>query len=839
MINVKRKAIAGKLRSGCLVGATLLLWTFSLSIVAIGLLPRLPGVWALLGGYLVVALAAVLLPQRRSLWVLLGVSLTGAIWALCSNQAALDQRLPLWTHGSDHLLEVEVVSLPEVRSSSGDLWKQEAGKNVKFQAKVLSGQYPIGDGSLLNLTWYRVDPDIAARLRGNSRWLLPVRLKRPRGSVNPYGFDYEGWLLRRGVYATGYVRPVDAKPKLIEQGRGLALIRDSLRDRLLQLSIDRPGVVAALLLGDRSGLSQEEQEVLQQTGTAHLLAISGLHVGMVAGFLLLAGQGIARGIGLLTGLNPRVLPVLMALLGTLMYTLLAGAPLSAQRALVMTWVLLLAWQGRRRIGAGFAFALALALVLVIQPLSFFGAGFWLSFAAVAALLLGFGGRQLVRGTSVSSLQVGNNRLATMALRWGRAFHQLLRSQWLVALGLILPSVVLFSGYSTGGMLLNLLAIPWLGLLILPALMIGALLMGTGLGVWCLTFAGWQLDLLLKMLEKANQLLPSWQALTPPQGVFLLIVTAAGVLLLLMPRGLPGRSLGWLFLLPLVQSFLPLPVSERQGFTFAALDVGQGLALALYSPQGRIVFDAGPASPSGWSAGSAIVVPFLTGRGVDELDALIVSHGDWDHAGGVAGLLQYKLPNNLFAPGQFGYRLAESFGLPSKPCIAGEEERVGDIQIFWLWPEGKAVSGEENDHSCVALIQWRGVRLLLTGDIGTVVERRLQQAYPWLAPVDILVAPHHGSKTSSSEALLAWAKPKRVIFSAGFRHHFGHPHADVVARYQDVGAQIFSTAQSGAIEFFWSEDFLEPEIYYGRSAPRFWYASHSDEEGGGRGLSRRE
>ncbi|MFA0792513.1 DNA internalization-related competence protein ComEC/Rec2 [Microbulbifer echini] len=827
---------------GLLEGVTSALWVFSLSMVAVGLLPTLPELWVMLGGYLAVLLSLLTLCRNRTLLVLLCVSMFGALWALISNQAALEQRLPITAQGTDQLLTVEVVSLPEEKPARGNDWQRSLGRDIRFQARVQeTGRGPIKAGSLLYLTWYRVDKDVLARLRGNSHWVLPVRLKRPRGSVNPHTFDYEGWLLQRRVYATGYVRTRDLKPQWLRQGSGLSFVRDHLRGVIQSLPIDHHALVAALLLGDRSGLSNTDREMLRQTGTAHLLAISGLHVGMVAGFFLFVGQLLARFLGVLVGISPRWLPLLLALTGTLAYTLLAGAPLSAQRALLMIWVLLLAWHWRRRVGAGLAFSVALALVLLIQPLAFFGVGFWLSFSAVAALLLGFSGRQATRPEGSARLSgEAANKLSGLSKRWPSFFVSLLRSQWLVTLGLILPSVVYFSGYSTGGILLNLLAIPWLGLLILPALMLGALLVGSSLGHWCFKFADWQLDLLMTMLARAEQFLPSWQALTPPQTSSLLFVSALCVLLLVLPRGLPGRYLGWLFLLPLLQPLLPVSVVEqRQGLTFTALDVGQGLALSLHSPEGRLVFDTGPVSSSGWSAGNAIVAPYLSGSGVKVIDALIVSHGDRDHAGGVKGLLQALPSTRLYAPGQLGQKLAGTFNIPTEPCVAGESISFGELSVRWLWPLQREIDGEENDHSCVALVEWRHVRILLSGDISRSVERRLRQLYPEQGPVDLLVAPHHGSKTSSSQTLLTWAKPERVIFSAGFRHHFGHPHADVVARYRAMEAQIFNTAQSGAIEFFWHDEASEPVIKLGRSAPRFWYADHNGSAEASRGLSRRE
>ncbi|WP_445357116.1 DNA internalization-related competence protein ComEC/Rec2 [Microbulbifer sp. ANSA002] len=827
---------------------TLALWVFSLSVAAIGLLPSLPEIGGVLWVYIIAFLLLVSLPQTRALCLLLVISLLGALWALSSNKAALEQRLPESAHGIDQCLRVEVVSLPEVRSNPA--LQRGATRDIRFQARILeAGPGEVHSGSLLYLTWYRADVEVQRLLRGNSHWDLPVRLKRPRGSVNPHTFDYEGWLLRRGVYATGYVRPQNGDPQWLSQGMGLSALRDAFRQKLQRLPINQSALVTALLLGDRSGLSRADSDLLKQTGTAHLLAISGLHVGMVAGFLLLLGQVLARALGVLMGTCPRWIPMLLALIGTLTYTLLAGAPLSAQRALVMTWVLLLAWHWRRRVGAGLAFSLALALVLFIQPLAFFGAGFWLSFAAVGALLLGFSGRSSVRQErttkngvegSETSAHVGMKRhVEAWFLRWFSTFVQLLRSQWLVALGLILPSVVYFSGYSSGGMLLNLMAIPWLGLLILPALMLGTLLLGTGLGNWCFKFADWQLTLLMEMLKYARDFVPTWQPLIAPQSTTLLVLSALGALLLILPRGVPGRYLGCLFLLPLLQSMLPVSTSGRQGLTFTALDVGQGLALSVRSQEARLVFDTGPLSSSGWSAGGAIVAPYLSGVGVRELDVLVVSHGDRDHAGGVAALLQSLPVNNFYAPGQLGKKLVGDFDIRADSCVAGERLYFGELSVRWLWPLQKKIDGEENDQSCVALIEWQQVRILLTGDITSSVERRLVELYPMEKPVDLLVAPHHGSKTSSSQTLLSWARPERVIFSAGYRHHFGHPHANVVARYRAMDTQVFNTAQSGAVELSWQRGTSEPVISWGRSASRFWYADHNGEaEPSGR-LSRRE
>lgn len=833
-------------RAGLLsAGLQPLLWCYCGGIVVAGCLPALPTLE--LTGILAAMLlpAAAVAPARRSLLPLCLALLLGFSWALWQNTVALSERLPLARHGADIHLPLQVTSLPERRPSRARYGESTEAVDIRFSARILeprgTPQPPGWTGQKLYLTWYRAPQAAAADLRAGSRWLLPVRLKRPRGSVNPHGFDYEGWLLRRGVFATGYVRPGDGEVQLLGQGMGLPALRHWLRDRLSASSPPRPELLNALLLGDRSGLSRADKALLRDTGTAHLLAISGLHVGMVAGFCLLLGGLLGRAVGALAGVALPSLATLLALAGTATYTLLAGAPLSAQRALVMTWVLLLAWRWRRRVSAAFAFALAMAAVLTLQPLAFYGAGFWLSFVAVAALLLGFsqrlrlGRRDPAGGEGPDSSATGGWRL----LPW---FAGLLRSQWIICLALLLPSLFFFSGFSIGGFLLNLVAIPWMGLGILPTLMAGALLNGTAVGQWCLQLAGWQLQQLMHLLEVARGLLAAWQPMGAPPGIGGLVLAGACLGVLLLPAGLPGRRLCWLVLLPLSLPFWPQgwagPPPGDESLRVTVLDVGQGLAVAVRSPGYQFVYDTGPLSASGWSAGSQIVAPYLLGEGVRRLDSVVVSHGDSDHAGGLQGLLESLQVAELAAPGTLSRRLAPAAGIDTAACVAGRSRRWGELELQWLWPDGTALDGGENDHSCVALLRWRGRRILLTGDISSAVEQSLVERFADIGPVDLLVAPHHGSRSSSSPAFIRWARPQRVVFSAGFRHHFGHPDPQVVARYVHSGARVFNTATSGALEFTWRADGRPPAISRAREAPRFWYADHNDETDAGRRLSRR-
>ncbi|WP_078085589.1 DNA internalization-related competence protein ComEC/Rec2 [Microbulbifer mangrovi] len=828
-------------------------WLLAVGIGQVALWPELPGnadsAGVLMMG--VIGLAALLLVLARPVsgtarWVTWSVALPiafGVGWALYSNHHALTKRLPEALHGTDHRVTIELNALPQSSpavSRFGSSFVPSTGhKDARFNARVIDAENTELLGQRLRLSWYRIDPKLAPNLTAGSRWALVVRLKQPRGSLNPHTFDYEAWLLQRGIYASGYVRDGDEEPQFIAAGDGIDVLREYVRDRITGGSPGSPvlrhqALIRALLLGDKGGVDTPTRDLLRRTGTAHLLAISGLHVGMVSGIFLLAGGLLGRFFGLLGRGSPLVWAGGAALLAALAYTLLSGAPLSAQRALIMTFVVIAALVHRRRFGSGLAFGLALASVLLLQPLAVLDAGFWLSFIAVGALLLRFRGRggqgEGVREEELAGAAWTSNFTSRGMRRFGVACVGALRSQWAILIGLLLPSILIFSGVSASGLLLNLVAIPWVGFLILPLVFLGAVFPGpVGNFLWGL--ADNQLTWLLEFLAYADSRLPGWQSLQLPSAAVLAFAIIS-CFVLLLPRGFPARGLGWC-LVPVVFAGLLPGGWQREAQAFlnvTVLDVGQGLSVVAATEDHRMLFDTGAGSGRGWNAGSSIVAPYLMAEYGAELDLLAVSHGDRDHAGGVSGVLGQLEIGALVAPGWLGERLAGSNrGTPEVPlrtvpqfhCHAGREDSLDELTVQWLWPDSDRVDGEENDHSCVALLVWRGVRILLTGDISSSVEYKLRAAYPDFTPVDLLVAPHHGSRTSSSNALIQWARPGRVVFSAGYRHHFGHPHPDVVSRYRKAGATLFNTAITGAITVAWSTGSSQPQVRCARNTPRFW------------------
>ena len=796
--------------------------------------PRLPGssglaAWGLLSVLAATIWIVIASPYRRLLLPAL-CFLFGTCWALYFNHHSLADRLPASLHGTDHRITLVVRSLPQsspaVSSFSAQPQRLHGFQDVRFEAEVLSG-IPELVGKRLRLSWYRLDASRAQQMTAGSRWQMTVRLKQPRGSINPYTFDFESWLLQRGIYATGYVRSNEEEPEFIAAGNGLGVFRERLREKISGRQFraepyEREALMRALLLGDRGGVERDTQKLLQRTGTAHLLAISGLHVGMVAGFFLLLGGVVGRGIGLLRATTPLLYAGMAALFGASFYTLISGVPLSAQRALIMATVAILALLSRRRFSGGFAFALALVCILLLQPLAVLNAGFWLSFVAVAALLLRFHGRgPAVPESGAAGTMTAVRITGGILQRAGDGLRAAIQSQWAIMVGLLLPSALIFGGVSVSGLLLNLVAIPWVGLVILPLILLGAIAPAPVAGI-ALAVADANLGWLLDFLRAVDAAMPGWQLLPAPAAGLLILSAGVCAVVVLLPRGIPGRALGWCLLPALLAAALPWQRTQEPAFTFSVLDVGQGLAVVAATESHTMVFDTGARSGSGWDAGESIVAPYLQNTSGRRLDLLAISHGDLDHSGGTVGVLEQLDVAAMATPGQLAQRLrGEESSLAIAPCVAGRRIQLGEMRLDWLWPRSESVSGEENDHSCVALLHWRQVRVLLTGDISANVERQLAAEYPGFAPVDVLVAPHHGSRTSSSPALVQWAAPERVVFSAGYRHHFGHPHPTVVRRLLKHGAALSSTADAGAVRFQWLPDSTAPRVQCARATGGFW------------------
>ncbi|MDX1251703.1 MAG: DNA internalization-related competence protein ComEC/Rec2 [Gammaproteobacteria bacterium] len=740
-------------------------------------------------------------PDRRWCWLLIPLSLAafvrflrfpaliacGFLWTLLHVSGSLSTTISPSLEGEDVMLEGMVASIPAGRE-----------RGVRFEFDVTSvrqGQTRYASPERILLSWYDHVPD----LRVGDTWRLQARLKQARGLMNPGGFDYEGWLFRHDLRAVGYVRAEGGNQRIATEARGYAI--DRLRQRIAEgINVALPaspyaGIITALAIGEQRAISAAQWEVFARTGTTHLVAISGSHITLVAGLLFfLARWSWSRaGTLALRWPAPKAAAVI-ALLGAVYYAALAGFSVPVQRALIMIVVVMLGILWQRHRALSHTLAVALLAVLLYDPLAVMEAGFWLSFGTVALILFAMG-----------------NRLAPQGIWW-----QWGRLHWLITVGLLPVMLVLFQRVSLVSPLANFIAVPWINVLVVPPVLAGALLtlVSPLLGGWILALtelclAG--LWLILKWLSDLD--VAQWTQHAPPWWA--LLPGLVGVALLLAPKGLPGRWLGVVWLLPIF--FLPLPRPAAGEVWFTLLDVGQGLAAVVRTRDHALVFDTGPRFSDSFDTGEAVVIPYLRAIGVTRLDALIISHGDNDHIGGASSILKETMVRRTLSgvPGALPGSRAEQ-------CASGQRWRWDGVDFEIISPPPGEAS-DDNNGACVLRIA-NGGGILLPADIEKEAERRLLDTRPQALPARILVAPHHGSKTSSTQDFLDAVRPEYVLFPAGYRNRYGHPKPEVVARYRAMGVKMYDSAHHGAITFRLDAKGRVTSLEtYRQSGRRYWHA----------------
>lgn len=810
-------------------GWTGLVLAFALGVGGFHLLPQpLPWAWFLAPAGL---LALVAWGRRsgwragRFLWLPLWAA-AGLAWGQFGACLTLCQPFPEAYTRADLVIEGRVASLPaDTGSAQRFLFRVESARH---------GDRDAGFAGLARLSWYTDAPPLLA----GERWRLVARLKPPHGLANPGGFDYERWLFDQGVAATGSVRS-DERNTRLDPGPDefwLERLRQHLRDHISKLLTDSPanGLAQALTLGERSAIPRDQWEVLTRTGTNHLVAISGLHVGLVAGFAFLVTRRLWT-------LSPRLTlalaapraAALAALAAALAYSALAGFAVSTVRSLIMLAVLLGALWWGRTVRPFAALTLALGLVLAADPQAVLAYGFWLSFGAVAALLYTLGSRPLALG---GTPEHGRARGARGALSQAgaKAWTRWVVPQWAVAIGL-LPALLLFFGRaSVIAPLVNLAAIP-LFTLLLP-LLLAALLLSLIPGLERpLVGVGQLLTICMQGLDALAGL--SWAATTvAARPTWVWVAAFGGVLLLLAPRGVPGRYLGLVTLVPLAVVRPPTPAPGEAWFTL--LDVGQGLAAVVRTQARTLVYDTGPGFASGFETGSAVVLPFLQQAGVRRIDTLVMSHADKDHVGGLAGLRRGLAIGTILSG-----EPAVIPGGDALPCRAGEGWDWDGVHFDILHPrrgatardgaaseEAAVRSGEGfgsantegNDSSCVLRVRAGGAAVLLTGDIGRGVEAALVGDLGTGLRSDVLVAAHHGSAGSSSQVFLNAVAPRYVLYATGFADRFGFPSPRVRERVAAVGSVELDTGALGAISFRLTPGRgLQGPAWYRGQHPQLW------------------
>jgi len=738
---------------------------YLLGILAVYALPRVLPWWTFLAAPLI-ALPLLYLPATwRHLFVALWL---GAIAATMQADRRLAAQLPHSEEHQDIWLTGEIAELPE-------------RKGADWRFVFASADSPL---RRLRVSWYRSD----ALLKAGQCWRLQLRLRSPHGLMNPGGFDYEAWLFREGIGATGYVRQAQTcavtEARVLNFGqRRILELRQHIVDQVAARLPEHPmrGVVLGLTVGDDSAIDDTQWRILRRTGTTHLISISGLHITLAAGFVFflmrwnwslwpaLCLRWPAQRIGALT-----------AMLAAVFYSVLAGFSIPTQRSLLMLLVLMGALAASRQTAPSRLLTIALLAVLVLDPSAVLHPGFWLSFGAVAWMLYGL----------------------TARLRPPGRIQVWLQPQWLLALALVPPCLFWFGESSLIAPLANALMIPLFSLLI-PWLLVAISLLGSAAGDWMLLTGADALNGLWQVFLWAAALPQAYWTWAPP-GVAALVVAMIGLLLALAPRGVPARSLGCVLCVPLLFTTPALPSGSVE---LTVLDVGQGHAAVLRTRRHSLLFDAGPAPAGGLNTGEAVVLPYLRKIGVRQLDRLVLSHDHLDHSGGIEAL-------------RAGIPIVEETGTArGAACRAGDHWDWDGVRFEFLHPDAGAWS--VNNESCVLRISTGEHAMLLTGDIEAEAESALLQDAAKLA-VQVIVVPHHGSRTSSTPEFVAAVKPRYALVPAGWSNRWRFPKTQVVERWQAAGAQVEISGRSGALILRMSEQAGVEELIRWREQSRFFW-----------------
>jgi len=678
----------------------------------------------------------------------------GVLWAIVFAMTRLADRLPESLEGIDIPVKGIIVDLPE-----------QDERRTRFDFIVTGSAQKLP--SRLRLSWYFPDQPIKA----GQHWFFAVKLKRPHGSLNSGGFDYERWLFTEGVGAAGYVR---TSPKPVLLGRNpawtsISVWRQSITDRLSLILSDRPSLalIKALTIGDGNSITQTQWNVFRKTGTTHLVVISGSHVGLVAGLVYFLVLKLWAWTGMLVW-SPQRVAAVAAMLVAVFYAGLAGFSVPTQRSVIMLAIVMFAIILQRNTRPFNTLAVALFAVLAFDPLAVLATGFWLSFLAVSVIVYAVAGRL---GKSTYFLEV-------------------IKINWATSVGLSPLLLFFFQQVSFISPLANFIAVPVISLLAVPLSLLAVLVMFSSplLASKLFIIVDTTLQGLWWLLAHLAELPLATISHAQP-SVWALVFAIPGILLLLAPSGIPARWLSLVMFLPLVFTTSKKP--ETGDINMTLLDVGQGLSAVVQTANHWLVYDTGAKFSAESDLGQSVLLPFLRRQGAGKIDKLIISHGDNDHIGGSASLMR---------------------GIPTEQVLTSVPQQLSDyspvmcaVGQSWTWdkvrftilsPQHAVVS--ENNNSCVLKIQSEHGTVLLTGDIEALAESWLIETYGNNIKANVLIAPHHGSKTSSTLEFLQAVQPEYVLIPAGYRNQFGHPHRDVLLRYQQIKAKWFNSADSGAI-----------------------------------------
>lgn len=728
----------------------------------------------------------------------------GFFWAAAFAQWRLADALPREWEGRDIQLVGVVAELPQV---------SESGVRFAFDVEqVLTRDAVVPER--ISLAWYKEggrstsDEAAAPQINAGERWQLTARLKRPHGTLNPHGFDFEQWALERNIRASGYVRKGDQNLRLDGMVNRPAYqverLREEIRQRFLAILPDHAyaGILVALAVGDQRAIPREQWQILTRTGVNHLMSISGLHVTMVSGLIFSLVYWLWRRSALTLRIPARKAAAVAGVASALGYALLAGFAVPAQRTVYMLAAIAVAlWLGRS-ISMTAVLAWALLAVVVVDPWSVLSPGFWLSFGAIAVILLVTAGR------------IGRTHWLS---GWTRV-------QWAITLGLIPLLLAMFQQVSLVSPFANAIAIPLVSLVVVPFALLATL---PPLDFMLLP-AHWVLSGCMQLMQWMSDVPQGvWSQHAPPSWA--VVAGMAGVCWMLLPgrlgpglpTGFPARWLGAVALLPIF--LIPPPNPSPGELSLTVLDVGQGLAVVARTQNHTLLFDTGPGFNLDADSGNRTIVPFLRGEGVKRVDVMIVTHADIDHSGGALSVLQ-AVPVDWLVSSLKEDHPIQLAAASAHQCRAGESWQWDDVRFEMLHPPEQSYSNSKlktNALSCVMKITTSHGSVLLPADIEKRSEYQLVEHVGDGLASTVLVAPHHGSKTSSTDEFVSRVNPRLVIFTVGYRNRFGHPKNDVVERYQSIGSRVLRSDTDGAVSLRFAKN--EVTVETARSLRRrYWH-----------------
>lgn len=723
--------------------------------------------------------------HRYFFWVV--PLLLGFSWGVWVAHSKLAWILPPMLEGKPVTITGMISSIP-----SQDLHRA----SFKFAMQSLQyADFNLAPHATLQLSWQSPPKN----LKVGDQWKLTVYLKKIHGLMNPGGFDFEKWSYQEGIRATGnianrnyfllssqlYHHPID---------RIRQYFKNEITENLKKSTTSH--WIVALAVGERDGIPLDDWQILRDTGTNHLMAIAGLHIGFMSGFAFTLVMWLwARQPKLVLKIPAQHAGAIAALFVGWIYSAMAGFSLPTQRACLMLSVFLITVLSRRKILPWHTFSLALVSVLLMNPLNVLSVSFWLSFCSIALIIYGMRGR-----------------LAPTGLWWKHG-----RIQWVITLGLIPINIGLFHECSWVSFIANCIAIPCVGFFIVPLTLLGcfSLLFSAKLGGFILGLADKILNIVWMILSYLAHLSwNTWYQFVPMGDVF---IACIGIVILLLPRGFPGRVFGFIGLLPM---FFYQPKTPVVGDVWVSmLDVGQGLSAIVQTHQHVLVFDTGSRLNEKNDMGENVVIPFLHTLHISHIDKLVISHGDNDHIGGAESILK-SFPTYVIKSS-----VPEKFlTVPASYCLRGETWQWDNINFEFLYPTADKL-GLNNDSSCVLRITCGTKHLLLTGDIQKIAENDLVGMIPSKLAADVLIAPHHGSKTSSLDEFISLVHPKLVLFPIGYRNRYHFPHAIVVQKYRDLGAILVNSVEAGTIQVNLTPNLDKPiPIKYRNLHREYWRES---------------